>query len=200
MPVAMPNMSSPDGFMTPSAEFKTVVVLSPDCETLWQRLKRFVLRRGRLQPRSRRPRSRRQSGRAPAGVGQHGQFGRQATSPLSPAGSGLRGLTRCPSQSSIHDAPSLRDELAGAWPRLGLDEATALGRRNHRSLLRRSGSDGHLARTLGYGIGSHSEAHDDSDYVSELGTVSEATVSHDEGRPYPWMDTPIQGLDSWMMY
>lgn len=59
--------------------------------------------------------------------------------------------------------------------------------------MRRSGSDSYLAYALASGMGE-----DDVDYVSELVTVSEAAPN--DGKPYPWMDQPVEGLDSWMMY
>ena len=197
--MSVSQLRTPDGMAQPSAEFNTVVVLSPRSETLWERVKRFFFRRGRIQPRSRRPRtlSRRQAEMAAREFGaQSPHSGAFPTPNRAGSGQRFRGLTRTSSQTSIHDTPVLRDELDGAWPRLKINALSPDSRSgsSKRTSLRRSGSDTYLAMALGSGVGV-----DDLDYVSELGTVSEAAATNG-GKPYPWMDTPVEGLDSWMMY
>eukprot|EP00117_Sycon_ciliatum_P043383 scpid35988/ scgid31418/ len=187
-------------YREPTATFHTPPVLSPRQDTIWQRFKRFILRGGgRVQPTRRRAISRRQQRAeaiAAAGSKQSEWLPPRRSVQTAPAGGLPAGpslghrLRKSVSRSSLDGvSPTVREELENRWPKVaGVKPMGSLAESRNIPL---STSDTFLAMTMGSGQA--------SDYDSVDGRA-ESEAPPNEGRPYAWMDAPVEGFDNFMMY
>lgn len=89
---------------------------------------------------------------------------------------------------------TLREELENRWPKVaGVKSIQSLAESKNIPF---STSDTFLAMAMG----SAANADVPSLNVSDWDSVAASEVSPNDGRPYPWMDAPVEGLDSFMMY
>ena len=191
-------------YSEPTATFHTPPVLSPSNDSWWQRVKRFILRGGgRVQPTRRAAMSRRRQRAetlAAAGSTQSTWLPERRSSKTAPsevqssAGVGHR-LRKAVSKTSLDGvSASVREELENRWPKVaGVKSIGSLAESHNIPL---STSDTFIAMAMGSG---QVEVPSISDWDSVDGRAASEAPPND-GRPYPWLDAPVDGFDNFMMY